>query len=82
MAGTPWWTPRRLLIGLGVVAGVAVLFLVWVFVLRKTVASQTEQIGLQIERESVFRERQRIAQELHDTLKAEFGGRCASTQKL
>lgn len=63
-----WWTARRLLWLAGIMLGVAGLSLIWVFALRKTVERQTSVIGEQVERESVLKERQRIARELHDNL--------------
>lgn len=64
----PWWDPKRLLWGLSITLLACLLFVSWVVLLRKTVASQTSTIGKQIERETVLSERQRIARELHDTL--------------
>lgn len=70
----PWWTAARLLWMAGLSIGTALLFLGWVVLLRKTVASQTALIGRQIERESILDERQRIARELHDTLEQALAG--------
>ncbi len=64
----PWWTPGRLFGLLGIVLGIAGLFLCWIFVLRRTVEKQTGVIAEKIEHESVLNERQRIARELHDNL--------------
>lgn len=64
----PWWTPRRLLWGLGIVVGGLVLSMLWILALHRTVNAQTNTIGKQIERETTLNERQRIARELHDTL--------------
>lgn len=64
----PWWTPVRMVWVAGAALGCSVLFFSWVVALRKTVASQTNTIGKQIQRETTLNERQRIARELHDTL--------------
>jgi len=69
----PWWTLEKFLISLGILLVLAALSLIWIFVLRKQVKSQTELIGSQIEREVTVRERQRLARELHDTLEQNMG---------
>ena len=69
-----WWTAARLAWVVAVVLSAAMLFLVWVLMLRKTVARQTGMISEQIERESVLNERQRLARELHDTLEQGLAG--------
>lgn len=64
----PWMTHQRMLWMSALTLGIAVLALSWVVILRKTVDRQTAVIGDQVERESVMKERQRIARELHDNL--------------
>ena len=76
----PWWTPGRMAWVVGIAGLIAALFLVWVVLLRKTVARQTGIIGQQIERESMLNERQRIARELHDTLEQGLAGMALQLQ--
>ncbi len=64
----PWWTVKKLIWILFGVLCLAVVFLIWVLALRKTVECQTLLIGKQIKQESTLNERQRIARELHDTM--------------
>ncbi len=45
----PWWSVSRILIALGSVGFLAALTLVWVFVLRRRVAGQTEMIRATLE---------------------------------
>lgn len=70
----PWWTVARLFWLAGGVVGVALLFLVWNLLLRKTVERQTVVIGQQVARKSILEERQRIARELHDNLEQGLAG--------
>lgn len=63
-----WWTVRRLLWLLGVVFGAALIFLGCIVALRNRVSHQMTFISGQVERESILKERQRIARELHDNL--------------
>jgi len=70
----PWWTLRRILWALGGVAVLALMALIWVVVLRRTVAEQTQTIGRQIEHAAIKDERERIARELHDTIEQELAG--------
>lgn len=74
LATPPWWTVERvqwLAAGLGVI-GLGVL--VWSIQLRRRVAAQTTIIAGQIERQRVTEERERIGQELHDTLEQHLAG--------
>ncbi len=64
----PWFTPVRLLWISGGLLALTALFVVWISLLKKTVAKQTDIIREKIEQESISAERQRIARELHDTL--------------
>jgi signal transduction histidine kinase len=70
----PWWTLRRLLWALGIVGTFALVALAWAALLRRRVAEQTQIIKVQIERNAVKDERQRIARELHDTIEQELAG--------
>ncbi len=63
-----WWTVQRLVYLLGIFLGAIALFVVWVMILKRTVNSQTKIIREQVESESILKERQRIARELHDNL--------------
>lgn len=70
----PWWTTGRLLWLVGITLVVALIFFMWILLLRKTVAKQTGIIGEKVEREAVLNERQRIARELHDNLEQGLAG--------
>lgn len=70
----PWWSPRRLAVGLGLVAGLTALAGLWIAVLRRQVLRQTEALRRRIESEAALEERQRIAREFHDTLEQELAG--------
>jgi signal transduction histidine kinase len=71
-----WWTPRRLLTTLGVVAGVLVAALIWALALRHEVGVQARRLARAIERRreaaiefrATVAERNRLANNLHDTL--------------
>jgi len=73
----PWWTLRRMLSLVGLLAGVLVATLVWIKLLRRKVEQRTEELGSQIrERQRVEhqreieKERARLAHDLHDDLGA------------
>lgn len=51
-ATRPWWTVRRALTGLALIAAFLGLGLVWVAALRRRVAKQTDVIRLQLEKEA------------------------------
>jgi signal transduction histidine kinase len=75
LARPPWWTFQRLLLALGVLAGVLVLAGVWIVLLRRQVDHRTAQLERanrqreQAERTLVLdEERLRIARDLHDDL--------------
>ena len=70
----PWWTLKHLLALLGMVSTLALTALVWVWLLRNRVKTQTEIIGTHLQREAVHEERQRIARELHDSVEQELTG--------
>jgi signal transduction histidine kinase len=71
-----WWTPPRLLAALGGITAVLALALVWVWLLRRTVAKQAGRIVAEqkakseaaVEFKATLRERNRLAADLHDTL--------------
>ena len=78
----PWWTLRRVLIILaGVVLTLGATF-VWVWLLRRRVAAQSTQLAAEmharrdaaVEFQAAFRERNRLAANLHDTLVQTIGG--------
>ena len=73
----PWWTLWHTIAVIGVLSGGLALTLVWVSLLRKTVAQRTAQLQREItERQLVEQhrameaERTRVAQDLHDELGA------------
>jgi signal transduction histidine kinase len=71
-----WWTPRRLLAVLGMLAVAFAIALGWVALLRREVAVQsrrlaaeiTERQRSEIEFEAALEERSRLAANLHDTV--------------
>jgi signal transduction histidine kinase len=73
----PWWTVRRALAIVAVLAGVLAVALVWITLLRRKVEERTKQLQKQIEerqlveqRRIMEQERTRVAQDLHDELGA------------
>jgi signal transduction histidine kinase len=74
IAKAPWWTPRRLLVALGVMSAVAFVGLAGTWVLRRRVRRQMEIIGDSLRAEAVGKERDRIARDLHDTLEQQLSG--------
>ncbi len=68
----PWWTPQRILWGMGLLVAAVLVVLGWVAVLRRQVASQTRVIQQKIQREVLMEERSRIARDLHDTLEQQL----------
>ena len=68
----PWWTPERILWGMGLLAAAIFVVLAWVVVLRRQVASQTRVIQQKVQREVLMDERSRIARDLHDTLEQQL----------
>jgi signal transduction histidine kinase len=71
-----WWTPRRLLVTLGAVAGILVAAVIWALTLRHEVGVQARRLARAIERRreaaiefrAAVAERNRLANNLHDTL--------------
>ena len=70
----PWWTPRRLLIALGITGVLAVLGIIGTWMLRRQVSRQLTVIGRKLRSEAVGEERDRMARELHDTLEQQLSG--------
>lgn len=78
----PWWTPQRLSMLLAALLLVLLLALVWGYAMRRRVAMRGAQLAAeisaresaQIEHETTLRERQRLANDLHDTLEQSLMG--------
>ncbi len=70
----PWWTPTRILIGVGVLLAILLVSWVFVFALRREVVKQAARLADSIraqhnerlEAEAARRERLRLAADLHD----------------
>lgn len=69
-----WWTPRKLVAALGVLVGVILIAGIWNLVLHQQVRRKTWALRERIESEVALVERQRIAQEFHDTLEQDLTG--------
>lgn len=75
LARPPWWTLRRLLIMIGMLACVLVIAVLWITQLHRKVEERTVQLEEQIQKRqsieqhrAMEQERARIAQDLHDEL--------------
>jgi signal transduction histidine kinase len=73
----PWWTVRHTIAVVAVLSGGLFLALIWVSLLRRTVAQRTVQLKHEIEerqiveqRRAMEQERTRVAHDLHDELGA------------
>ncbi len=69
-----WWTTRKLAVALGILAGVILVAVAWNILLHRRVRHKTEALRERIESEAALEERQRIAQEFHDTLEQDLTG--------
>lgn len=77
-----WWTARRLLVALSVIATLLTGSVVWTWLLRRRVAFQTSRLAEEmrgrheaaVEFQATLRERNRLAANLHDTLLQTLGG--------
>ena len=74
LSAPSWWNSTKLSIMLGIVAGAALLVLIWAAMLQRQVARQVKIIEVKAQREAMIEERQRIAREFHDTLEQELAG--------
>lgn len=70
----PWWTPGRLMSLIALLAAMVIATLIWITLLRRRVAQQTETLRSRIATSAALEERQRIAREFHDTLEQELAG--------
>lgn len=77
LATPPWWTLPRLLTLVGLLCVVLLLAFLWITILRRQVARQTEQLKIVLQErhrvqqeEALTRERSRLAYDLHDELGA------------
>jgi signal transduction histidine kinase len=75
LARPPWWTLRRLLVAVGMLACVLMIAVLWITQLHRKIEERTAQLEEQIQkRQSIEQhrvmeqERARIAQDLHDEL--------------
>jgi len=72
-----WWTLRRLLMAVGLLGGVLIATLIWVWLLQRKVTQRTVLLESQIQQRQraerqgeIEQERARIARDLHDDLGA------------
>lgn len=77
-----WWTPRRLLQAMSILAAVLIGAIAWAFILRRQVGARSAALAREMRRgrdaaiefEATLRERNRLAANLHDTLLQTLGG--------
>jgi signal transduction histidine kinase len=69
-----WWTTRRLIVVLALLAGAMMVAGIWNVLLHQQVRRKTAALRASIESEAALEERQRIAQEFHDTLEQDLTG--------
>jgi signal transduction histidine kinase len=69
-----WWTLGRILLVCSVLAVITITAFAWVALLRLRVARQTSLIRNHLARETLYKERVRIARELHDSLEQDLLG--------
>ena len=70
----PFWTRRRLLVTIGLIAASLAAAMLWVWLLRRQVAGQVVLITEKLRHEAVSDERRRIAREFHDSLEQGLAG--------
>ena len=70
----PFWTRRRLLVTVGLIAASLAAAMLWVWLLRRQVAGQVTLIKEKLRHEAVSDERRRIAREFHDSLEQGLAG--------
>ena len=70
----PFWTRRRLLVTIGLIAASLAAAMLWVWLLRRQVAGQVTLIKEKLRHEAVSDERRRIAREFHDSLEQGLAG--------
>ncbi|MBE6382280.1 MAG: sensor histidine kinase [Lentisphaerae bacterium] len=75
---SPFWTPLRVWLALGLAAFILLLLLIWVSVLRRTVARQVKVIETALRERAVAegerRERLRLSHDLHDDFQQLLSG--------
>ncbi len=74
LAHAPWWTEQRARWLLGALLALAVAVGGWAVTLQFMVNKQKNVIRQQAQQQATLEERQRIAQDLHDTLEQELVG--------
>ena len=74
LAAPRWWTTRKLFVALGILGGVILIAGIWNVILHRQVRRKTAALRERIESEAALEERQRIAQEFHDTLEQDLTG--------
>ncbi len=74
LARAPWWTEKRARWLLGALLLLAAAVGVWAVTLQFMVNKQKNVIRQQAQQQATMEERQRIAQDLHDTLEQELVG--------
>ncbi len=74
LAQAPWWTEQRARWLLGSLLALAAAAGIWAVTLQFMVNKQKNVIRQQAEQQATLEERQRIAQDLHDTLEQELVG--------
>lgn len=70
LSSPPFWTARRLIIAVALLAGLVLLTLVWITLQRR----QITRLQSKVVHQATMDERQRIAREFHDTLEQELAG--------
>jgi signal transduction histidine kinase len=70
LAEPPWLTLPRVLVALGLVAGILLAAMLWALSLRRRVNAQTAIIRQKAQREAALEERARIAKDIHDDVGA------------